>query len=684
MNYRKLRRRHWVFFSHLTILIAALGAGYALEQFRTDHHVEDTRRELTITAETLSALVERELADRVFATQRIVAKIAAQPDMSKASFETIASQVHKRDPGIVSITLAPDYVISQVYPVEANRSVLGLNLLESDAVAASIETAVKEHAVAFEGPVDLVQGGRGFITRAPVIKFETTEREEKIWGVVSIFFDEVTFYEDAGLLSEGRGWDAALRVIEPFRSSGEIFFGDPEVFLELPVVRQIPLLGHRWEIGLIPSNGWPTAPPGRSASLLASVAVGAIAMIAFQIFSNLITQRSLARQQLIQAIEALDDGFALYDSDEILVLCNQQYRSIYEISADVIRPGNSFETIIREGVARGQYVEAIGQEEAWLKARVAQHREANIELEQHLADGRWLKISERKTADGSTVGFRVDITELKEARLAAEKANEAKTNFLNNISHEFRTPLTVILGFVAFMRQPDTLKSVQEFKRNLGKSKNAQAGLDAILVEFSSYSERIHSSASHLLSLVEGILDLAAVEAGQLRLDKKTQRLSDLIYPVLDQLEARIKEKGLLTSCSVEKLDVLVDPVRIRQVLINLLDNAIKFTESGGRISVDARIVGAHVQVEIQDTGCGVRTGDRERIFDRFTQSDPTTSRVYGGAGLGLAISREIVEMHGGSIGVNAPEGHGSCFWFTVPRAPATAETEDFLLVASL
>lgn len=184
-----------------------------------------------------------------------------------------------------------------------------------------------------------------------------------------------------------------------------------------------------------------------------------------------------ARDQLENAIEALSDGFCLYGPDDRIVLFNSKYKEIYRDSAEMIEVGKSFEDIVRYGVYRGQYVEAIGREEAFIAERVAAHRNPGRPIEQALTDGRWLWIQERKTADGSIVGVRVDITDLKrkqveldEARRMAEAGSEAKSAFLAHMSHEIRTPLNGIVGLSRLLERTVLTQQQADYVAKIIKS----------------------------------------------------------------------------------------------------------------------------------------------------------------------------------------------------------------------
>ncbi|MEM1177072.1 MAG: ATP-binding protein [Acidobacteriota bacterium] len=251
-----------------------------------------------------------------------------------------------------------------------------------------------------------------------------------------------------------------------------------------------------------------------------------------------------------------------------------------------------------------------------------------------------------------------EVEALRRSEEAADRANQAKSAFLANMSHEIRTPMGGILGASELLGRD----------AGLGETQRHRVGM-------------IHDSAAALLGIVDDVLDFSKVEAGRLELERAEFPLIQTLTGALELMQPRAEAKGLHFAWSLDERlpeHVLGDPLRLRQVLLNLLGNAIKFTERG---SVDVRVTGTprpgrrmRLRVSVRDTGIGLEPAEQERLFEPFTQADASTTRRFGGTGLGLAISRRLVELMDGELEVESTLGEGSTFSFTCRLAPVDRE----------
>ena len=358
------------------------------------------------------------------------------------------------------------------------------------------------------------------------------------------------------------------------------------------------------------------------------------------------------RQVLAAIVESSDDAIIAKTLDGIITSWNRGAERIFGYAADeiigrhisVLKPPEHSEDVIQilERIRHGERVN-------------------HFETKRCTKDGRIidvsLSVSPIRDADGKIVGASKvarDITERKRAEeererllAAAEAANRMKDEFLATLSHELRTPLNAIVGWAKILRS--------------GKvdAEDLEEGLAAI--------ER---NAQVQSQLVEDLLDISRISSGNLRLDVQRLKITEVIEAALAAVMPAANAKGIRIH---KVLDSLAGPVtgdfaRLQQVVWNLLSNAVKFTPKGGQVQVLLERVNSHVEISVIDTGMGIQPEFLPHVFDRFRQADASTTRRHGGLGLGLAIAKQLVEMHGGSIRAKSPgEGQGATFTVTLP-----------------
>jgi two-component system cell cycle sensor histidine kinase PleC len=387
-----------------------------------------------------------------------------------------------------------------------------------------------------------------------------------------------------------------------------------------------------------------------------------------------------ADQRLADAIECTSEAFVLWDKSDRLVMCNAHYQQAYGLPDDVLVPGTE-RAAVYAAAARPVIERRIAD---------ADGTGASQTSEVQLADERWLQINERRTRDGGLVSVGTDITMMKrhqvrlresERRLMAtigdlsasraklerqkselsvaianyqaekeraEAANRAKSEFLANMSHELRTPLNAILGFSEILQN--------QMFGPIGSDK------------YREYSRDIHESGKHLLNVISDILDMSKIEAGHMRISCETIDLAPLIEETmrLTMLQAEKKHIEVQETCPAHLLTV-ADRRAMKQILLNLLSNAMKFTNEGGRVMVRARRVDGAVTLTIADSGIGIPKSALQKIGQPFEQVQSQYAKSKGGSGLGLAISRSLAHLHGGAMRIHSIEGKGTIISVRIP-----------------
>ncbi|QDG78387.1 ATP-binding protein [Labrenzia sp. PHM005] len=397
---------------------------------------------------------------------------------------------------------------------------------------------------------------------------------------------------------------------------------------------------------------------------------------------QLAEQSQMADLRLRDAIETISEAFVLWNASNELVICNSNYQALHNLPAHAVKPGTPYKTVMasaENGAVSPQPVQTSqrpgGPEGAY---------------EAQLEDGRWLQISERRTKDGGFVSVGTDITALKkheerltdsekrlkasvadlqrsrktletqtqqlsemaekyqEEKTRAEAANQAKSEFLANISHELRTPLNAIIGFSDIM--------TQEMFGPVGTDRYAD------------YCKDIYSSGTYLLNVINDILDMSKIEAGRMQIETEVVNAFEATLDAARIVTGAATEKNITVITDVaEDLHVDADKRALKQVLLNLLANAVKFTPDNGTVSLKVRPRGDKLRFEVTDTGIGISERDIERLAQPFVQVENQFTKTHQGSGLGLAIARSLVEMHGGKLNIQSEVKKGTVVSFSLP-----------------
>jgi len=380
-----------------------------------------------------------------------------------------------------------------------------------------------------------------------------------------------------------------------------------------------------------------------------------------------------AREYTENIIGSMNDTLVVVNPDGVMIRANKGLMSLLGYTEEELI-GRPFEHILAPGDADS----GAPPSAADISGLYARGIVTTVEIAYRSRNGRHIPIlfsaSALYDSDGTVIGIvcvGLDITDrklsekaLQEAKEAAEAANRAKSQFLANMSHEIRTPMNGVLGMLDLL---------------------LESKLEAIQKRF---ARMAYDSAEKLLSIINDILDFSKIEAGMLDLQHNGFLLRRVIRDVIDLFSLKAQRKGLALRSEVDsKIPDAVegDATRLRQVLVNLLGNALKFTDRG-EVSLDVKLQDTEgetllLRFEVRDTGKGIAESEMKVIFDAFTQADVSMTRRHEGTGLGLTISRQLVEMMGGAIGVESRQGEGSLFWFTVRLKTGDSFSEKMVAV---
>lgn len=733
---------------------------------------------------TLRAQLEGNINSNIHLVQGLVAVVAEEPELTQKRFSDVARHLLGTHSKLRNLAAAPDLVIRHMYPVEGNEAAIGLDFRKRPDQYDAVRRAVELGQPVLAGPVNLVQGGQGFIMRVPVYT-EHAQNGNRFWGVVSAVIDMDKLYHGSGLLSDELGIAVAIRGDNATGKHGQIFFGQKEVFASNPVLLDVTLPYGSWQMAAMPRSGWSQSPESVFLFRAGLFAIGVLILVPFIILGRVqknksendarlrglfalspigITLNDLETGAFVEVndamvaptgytvgeflklsyrditpteyaeIEALQmahlEQFGRYgpyekeyirkngerypvlirgmmirdaagkkliwsivediskrkQSERALQESQRKYQRLVEdignqfviyshkvLTGEVIYASNGFETIFgfsRDEILGKNWATAIN----WLpeslelaRGYVSAMAEREIEFIQFEMffihpDGeqRALLVSSHPAIDESGTIMAIDgivenVTERKKiennliaARIEADRANNAKSEFLSNMSHELRTPMNAILGFSQLM-QLDRQLSIRNRE----------------------YVNEIMQAGHHLLELINDILDLARIESG--RIEMKLEPVS--IGPVIEEslhLMAGIAQKHRIRILCYGSVDlaVVADRIRLKQIMLNLLSNAIKYNREGGIVRIKATPVnGKYVWITVTDTGDGISADKLQDLFQPFNRLEANNSGIEG-TGIGLALTKRLIEQMGGSDSVVSKVGAGSTFGIKLPLSP--------------
>ncbi len=660
---RSLARR-----TYLPSLIALVGViSFAIYVERNETFIAKQEQRALAVSETsrLRAQIEGYVSADIQLVRGMVAALSSNLDMSQAEYSRLAQQVMGTHQEFLNIAAAPDLVVTRVFPYEKNKAALGLDYNKNAAQRAAAYRVRDTGEMVLAGPVELVQGGTGFIGRFPV--WDARGEETKFWGLVAAVIDANALYEEAGLLDPDLPIDVALLGKDGTGGDGPLFFGDASILDDSPILMSIKLPSGEWQLAARPKEGWAVAADDMWPRRIAFFVIGFLILAPTVAAGRLSDTRRTAIETLKRREAELErlSLVAKHASDSIILSAPDG--EIQWVNDGFTRiTGYTFNEAVGQNV--GTLLNSDNTDPKTIEEMLVQRKLGNrfhSQIINRTKDGRdiWVgtNVFPIKDEDGNVsmnIGIERDITgtknheiELAEAKLAAEKADRAKSEFLANMSHEIRTPMNGILGMADVLSE------------------------SALCEDERKCVDTIRDSGQALLKIINDILDLSRLESGKLEVSEIDFNLRQCIDGAVALLRHKADQKGIqLTVEYAEDLpkEVRSDDGRLRQIVVNLVGNAVKFTSEGGvRVVVERDTTTENgIRIEVCDTGIGITADQANHIFDRFSQADAATTRAFGGTGLGLTISAMLAQRMGGDITLCTDYEDGACFVATIDTKP--------------
>ncbi len=557
------------YFAATLAVVTVLAIVWVLERSEQKRFQQQSRTDVLNQLSAVRARLEGKLNQRLFLSRGLVAYVSTiNPDINQVQFENLVSVIVAQNPGIRSVALYKNTVVTHMYPLARNEAAIGFNPMTIPAEREAIERAIKTKSTVVAGPINLVPEGVGFISRTPIFLTAPGQAPEtgRYWGLVGIIIDRDTLFKEAGLLDPPNAkLQYAIRGKDGLGATGEVFFGNSTIFQQQPVTLEVTLPNGSWQLAAVPAEGWPSDAPVSKALWIGG---GLLAVVAGGLLFILVS----APARLQRAVERATG--ALRKSEEAL-------------------------------------------------------KQANANL---------------------------------------QRLDKLKDEFLANTSHELRTPLNGMIGIAESMMDGATGELSEQQRKNL------------LLIAHSGH---------RLAALVNDILDFSQLKHKTIELQLKPVGIREIAEVILTLNQALIRNKDLqlINTIPSDLPPAQADENRLQQILYNLIGNAIKFSDKG-TVEISASVVSGqieglkvkssnllpstlqeHLAITVTDTGIGIPEDKLDRIFESFEQADGSTAREYGGTGLGLAVTKQLVELHGGKIQVDSTIGVGSRFTFTLPVA---------------
>lgn len=609
-----------------------------LDQLRFNTQLQALRHSIFNELSVVRAKIEGNINSNAHLIKGLVVAISTEPDITSKRFNALAKPIFQENSEIKNIAAAPNLIIKYMYPLKGNEAAVGLNYRTIPTQYRAVQKAIAVNKLTIAGPVNLVQGGKGFIARVPVFT-ESEKGEPRLWGLLSAVIDSEKLYAHSNLKESQTDLDIAIRGKDGLGEEGDVFYGDSNILTSSPVLIEVTLPYGSWQLAAVPKGGWPVQATDRPTFFLIVLVVSFCVLIPLIILGRFLEKRRESEELLNGLFELSPIGIALNDYETGVFA---------RINSALLEPtGYSKEEFCNLSYWDLTPEEYKKQEEKQLVSLEKYNRYGPYEKEYIRKDGSRYPVLLNGIVVHAMSGKKM-IWSIIEDISERKKNEKIKSEFISMVSHELRTPLTSISGALGLVLAGVVGDITDETRKLLDVAK---------------------TNSERLSFLINDLLDMEKLFAQKMNFDMQQHDLVKQVQSSItnNQSYADKYHIDIKFSSEVNKVLVNVDSQRLQQVLANLISNAVKFSPSNGHVDIRIKMMADYVRVEVSDYGKGVPKEFYKDIFKKFAQADSSDTREKGGTGLGLSISQEMIIQMRGKIGFDSVEGQGSTFYIDLP-----------------
>lgn len=652
MNAKKLFKN----FQHKLPLIVAvffflilLSISFYYISYKRGQWEKDIRANLLETLIGKKSKLEKALYSRIYYTKGVAAYVSVNPNLTDKDFYKLAKQLIKQDSVISTMSLSPNCILSAIYPLEGHEAAIGLDLLQHPERKEIVEKTIETQKTFIAGPVELVEGGIAFISYTPIFN-KLPEHNGEFWGMTDIVIYKDPLLREAGFTKVDHGFRYALKGKDGKGNKGTVFWGDEDIFNQNPVTINIDLPDGNWVLASCPVQGWSHfLNQDQTLAYLLLISSVVISFLFWLVIRSQLKIRTNEKElkAILNSLHNLIVEFSR--KGEYLKIAPTNKNLLYKPAQELV--GKTVHEVFDKEKA-DLFLNAI---QKCLKTKELVVIEYPLEINTKMA---WFSARISYKSDDSVIFSAYDITEkkkdeenLRQSERKLKESNATKDKFFSIIAHDLRTPLA-----------------------------NFQSILELLELEFDNFDNNqkkkfirsMHSAAINVNGLLENLLEWTLSQKEQLQLSLEPLLLNPIINEVLDHTIQALEKKEVQVENLVDKnTKVIVDKHAINTVIRNLISNAIKFSNTKGKIQIRSEAVVSRsksfYRISVADNGVGISEDRLNDIFRIDVQTSTEGTKQEKGSGLGLILCKELIEKQGGQIEIFSQERKGTTVSFTLP-----------------